>query len=199
MKVTLHNLRLALCAPQVGADPVDHLPLVARSTATHSVALDILVEKFVGVEFGTVTRQVEQPQMIAVLGHPMFHGRRPMHRVAIDNQDRLASDLPHQATEERQEDRGREPLLEHHEQQLPAVGDRRDHVAAKSLARAWYRRRLAASAVTGADLMIAAHSHLIAPVNRSLFGLRLTADGRILVGQPARSADEARQPSPPGN
>jgi len=70
MKVVSHNLWLLLRASQAGSHGADHRLLLLQPLATDRVALDVLVEQFVGIPLGAVARQVEQPKFLRVTGHP---------------------------------------------------------------------------------------------------------------------------------
>jgi hypothetical protein len=108
-----------------------------------------------------------------------------MNRVAINNQEHLPSNLPHQPMQKLHEHLGHESLAEHHEAQLAAVRDRRDHVAPEPFPRAGDHRCLTATPVRPTCRVIAAHTHLITPMNLGLFPLGATANHRILLFQPA--------------
>jgi len=92
--------------------------------------------------------------------------------------------VPKQAPEEPEEDRGSEAAPEHHEGQLPPVGDGRDDVAPEALPRPRDHRGLPLPPVGGAGLVVGAKPHLIAPVDQGPGLLRGPAEGRVLLGQP---------------
>ena len=119
---------------QVAAQAGDHFRLVGRLARAQGVGLDVLVEQYVRVQFRALAGQTDQTQPLCVFLDELLGRRRAMHRVAIDGQVKLAPDLSERAPHELEEHRVLELPLEHHEGQLAAIGDRRDHVAAKALA-----------------------------------------------------------------
>ena len=76
------------------------MAMVSRATATDRVGLDVLVEEFVGIELRAIPRQVENPNLAGLLRQPSFHDGRPVRRMPVDDQERIASDLPNKAREE---------------------------------------------------------------------------------------------------
>ena len=102
MEVALHNLRLFLCASQVTADVRDQLILIGRTPTPDRVALDVLVEEFVGIELGAVPGQEEQPESAGLVRHPSLDGSRPVCRVPVQDQERLPPHLPNHALQEHQ-------------------------------------------------------------------------------------------------
>jgi hypothetical protein len=185
LEVALDVGRAALAALELGPEGPDHLRLVPGPLPAQGVALDVLVQVPIGVQLRAVGRQEEQPDLRGARGQPGPHDLRPVHRVAIHDEEDRGSAVPQQAPEKPEEQRHAEPLLEHHERELAPVRDDGEHVAAEPLPRARDHRGLAAPAIRGARLVIGAEPHLVAPVDRGArrFGGRL--DGRVLFHQPA--------------
>lgn len=85
-----------------------------------------------------------------------------MHRMAIKNQEDLAIALANQAFQKIHEYFGAENSLKDHKIEPPPVGDRRDHIADKALARSRNHGCLATSAICAPHRMLRPQSHLIA-------------------------------------
>ena len=128
-----------------------------------------------GLKVRQITRsRAEHLNLIRVLFQAGDHRLRAVDRMAIDDQENLGLRLPEQTSQELDHDGGSEPLGEDDEGQLPLVRNRRHHVAAKPFPGAGDDGSAPIQAVAGARLMIAAQSHLIAPVDLATlcFGLR---------------------------
>jgi hypothetical protein len=63
-------LWLTLRAPKSRTNVAKHFLLVARTSATVGVALDVVVQEFVGIQVGTVRREEVQPQHLPMLPEP---------------------------------------------------------------------------------------------------------------------------------
>jgi len=61
------------------------------------VGLHVLVQQFIGIQFRTVRRQAENPDLLRVLGQPAAHRSRLVYRVAIHDQKYFPSGLSRQA------------------------------------------------------------------------------------------------------
>lgn len=112
-------------------------------TASIYVALDVVIQEFVRIELGTVTGKEVEGNPAFRPGKPGLAHTRLMHRMAVDDQEHRTSELSLQSGEELSEHPRREAGQEHPEQQLTLVGQGRDLVAAKVLARARDHRGLA--------------------------------------------------------
>src|SRR3990170_1469614 len=179
-----HNIRPALRLPQVAADVFDQFKGVARAPAADGVGFHGVVQILVRVQFWTIVREEVHANALAVQLQPLFHPRRAMHRMTVPNQEQLLWAQANQPLEKPNANRRRETLFENHERHSPAIGHRRAHVAPETTPRAENDRRLSATAVTPAALMIAPQAHLVAPMNLGLFALRLATNGRVRLLQP---------------
>jgi len=94
VEVGLHNGGLPLRAPEVATEIVHHLPFVERPSATQSVGLHVLVEKFIGVQLGTVARQEKHADPGVVLLQPARHGSCLVDRVTIHDEEDPSFHLP---------------------------------------------------------------------------------------------------------
>ena len=184
LKVTSDQRAVGLGRTEVSPDIADHLLSIRRTGSTDRVGLDILIEVFVGVEFGTVARQEVDAQLLAAGLEPAERGLGHMHRMVVDDEEDSAPVLPHESAQEFQEDGHRKTLFEHHELQLPAVGEGRNEIAAEPLARAQNHRRLALRTEGTAGGVVPAQAHFVRPENQSLLPAGQGANGRILAPQP---------------
>src|SRR5882762_11787709 len=163
-KIVLHDRGPRLRNPEVSTNVVHHLLDVDGTHTAQRVRLHILVQQFIGIQFRTVRRQEENPDLLTVLGQPTSHRSRLVHRVTIHNEKYLLPGLPRQAQQPAkkiQEHPRRETLPENHEGQPPPIGDGRDHVAAKALTGTKYHWRLPAPSVGSARLMVRTEPHLV--------------------------------------
>jgi len=61
MKVLSDEMRLALATAEVTPKTPEHLLLVSGTPVTDRVALDVLIEKLIRIQFGAVAWKIEQP------------------------------------------------------------------------------------------------------------------------------------------
>src|SRR5271155_4861663 len=186
-KIALHQFGSSLRDAQVGAHVAHQLVRRCRAGATERVGFHILVEQFIGIQFRAVRRQAEDADLFRVRGQPALHGARLVHRVAIHDEKYLPPTLPRQAQQPAEKiqkyPRG-EPLTKNHEGQPSAIGNRRNHVAAKTLSRAEHHRGLPAASVAASRLMVRTQAHLIQPMNLRPKLPRGGANRGILFRQP---------------
>jgi hypothetical protein len=143
-KVILHRLGPSLRDSKIRANVAHHLLHVHWADTTQCVRLNVLVQQFIRIQFRTVRRQPENPNLCSMLSQPSTHGPRFVYWVAVRNQKHLPPRLPRQsqeATQEIQEHPRGEALTENHEGQPTPIGDRGDHVASETLAGARRQRR----------------------------------------------------------
>ena len=161
LEIAFDQRAVGLGGAQIGADIADHLLAVEGSGAAHGVGFDVLVEAFVGIEFGAVTWQEIDPQRCPMTFAPTDGRPRQRHRMAVEDEEDFPSPiLAQESAQKLQEDRHSEAMLEHHELQMSPVGDGRNEVAAKPLARPQNHRRLAARAERATGGMVAAQPPL---------------------------------------
>ena len=184
VEILLNNRGPSLAAPQVAPDIFDQLSLVLCPASADGVALDVLVQKFVGIQFRAVPRQKKQTDGFLALFDPIKNNSGAMYRVSINNQEYRTFILPDQAAQEIDKHLGVETPLENHKVQISQIANRRNHVAAKTLARNLDDWGLAFDSPSPAHGVVAAQSHFIAPVNSGSCLLGLLLDGWILGLQP---------------
>src|SRR5579872_5568126 len=131
-KVVLPQSGPSLSDVQVGAQVTHHLVDIWRTDAAEGVGLYILVQQLIRIQFRTVRGQAEYPDLFSALGEPAAHRSRLVHRMAIEIQKHPR----------------REALTKNHEGHPPTIGNRRDHVAAKTLPCAEHDRGLPAASIT---------------------------------------------------
>ena len=179
-----HLWGTALGTPQVTPHIAHHLGLGARTPPSQRVGLDILIEQLVRIEVRAVARQEKEANLPPMACQPSFHTPGHMHRMPVHDEKDCASRMTDQSLQEHNKHEDREILVEDHECQLSTVGDRGDHVASEALSRAGDDRCLSAPPVGGTCLMVGAHPHFVAPVNRGFLSLCPGLDGRVLLCQP---------------
>ena len=131
----LHDMGLLLPFMQVRANRALQLPPVSRS-ALGQPQLQIVIEQFIGVQLGRITRQKVQRYSAGLIRDPAPHRRRFMHRMSIHNQhDLLAFAVFHDALQKVNEGRRHKAPFKHLKGQRASVVYRRNHVAAKALTR----------------------------------------------------------------
>jgi len=177
-------LGTALGASQIRSNLLHHFRSVFRTLPTDCVGLDILVKAFVWIQLRTVAWQEKHPDICLMDLEPTLDSSRTMHGMTINDQKHFLSVVPNQASQKPDHDRCCKPFGKNHKRQSPSVRNGRDHVAAKTLARARNHRRLSFGTVTSSGLVIRSHSHFIAPVYLGTLLTRLASDGGVVVFQP---------------
>ena len=74
--------------------------------ATDAVGFDVLPYPLVGVEFGRVSRELEQAQLSMGRSHEVFDCFGPVNRMAVDNEKYRATGVVHQPLAEVDESGG---------------------------------------------------------------------------------------------
>ncbi len=184
LKVALHDVGVPLRAPEIRANRGQHLSLVPGPLAPEGVGLDILVQELVRVQVGTVAGEEEHPDPLPVDLQPALDALRPMDGVAIHDEEEAPAGVAEEAPEEPEVDPLREGLPEHHEGQLPPIGEGGEDVAAEPLPGPGDDRGVALPAVGAPGLVIGAQPHLIPPVDRGSALFRQAPDGGVLRGKP---------------
>lgn len=183
-EISLHLLRLALGAPQVTSHIPDHLRLVAWTPAPNCVGLDILVEQLVRVEIRAVAGKEKEVNLPSVASQPSLDTAGCMNWMLVDNEKDFAPSMTNKTLQEQDKHEYREILVENHECQFSAIGNRRNQVATEALSSSWNDRCFSSSSVGGASLMVGPHPHLVAPVDRCSLSPCVGSDGWILLPQP---------------
>lgn len=171
--------------PQIRPNLLHHLRLIFGTLPPDGIGLDILIEKFVGIQLRAVARQVKQPDAFPIPIYPLFDLPGTMHRMSIDNQEDFLFVLPDQPPQKVDHDRCGKSLVEDHKGQMTSIGDCRDHIAAKPLTGSGNDRCMSLATITASDLMVGTHSHFVAPVDLGTFCAGLSANHRVLLLQPA--------------
>lgn len=184
VEILLNNRGPSLAAPQVTPDIFDQLGLVLCPAPADGVTLDVLIQKFVRIQFRAVPRQKKQANRILSFFDPIKNSSGAMYWVPINNQEYWTFILSDQSAHEINEHFGVEASLENHKIQISKVCNRRNHVAAKTLARNLDDRSIAFDSPSAAHGVIATQSHFITPVNSGTSLLGLLPDGWILGLQP---------------
>ena len=95
---------------------------MVRPPLALGMSLDVVVQVLVRVAFKTVGRQVEQLDLVRVLGYPLLDLVGSMHRMAVHDEKHLVLDRAHQAAQKVQKYLGGETALEHLKAQGAVVG-----------------------------------------------------------------------------
>jgi len=184
VEILLNNRGPSLTAPQVAPDIFDQLGFVLCSASADGVALDVLIQKFVRIQFRAVARQEKQSDGLLSFFDPIKNSSGSMYRVPVNDQEYRGFILSDQTAHEIDKHLGVETSFESHKVQISQVGDRRNHVAAKALARNLDDWRLPFDSPRAAHGVVAAQPHFITPVNSGACLLGLLLDGWILGLQP---------------
>src|SRR5919204_2331716 len=125
---------LVLRASQVRACLSDHFLLIVRALFLGR-AFNILIQIFPGIPIRARGRQWFGLNLPHTFVDPGLNSSPLMHRVAVVNQNHFAYRLAQQSSQELKQYLSREGSSEHHEAQVPLIGNGRDHVTAKPLSR----------------------------------------------------------------
>jgi hypothetical protein len=87
IEVVAHDVGYTLGVGQVESGIGHHLGVGGWSAASEGIGFDILVDKFVGVEFRAVAGQKEEPQACGVFLQPLFDFGAALHGMAVDDDD----------------------------------------------------------------------------------------------------------------
>lgn len=183
-EIASHFVWSVLGTPKEPSDVAYHFPLIPRTLPPYRVGLDVLVEQFVRVELRTVSGQ-EVNSELSVPSYPLYRFLRNMNGVPVDDQKDPARVLPDKTFQEIEKQRRRKSSLEDSEGQCATIGNRRNHVAAKSFPRSGNNRGMSASAVGRASLMIRTYPRFVAPKDRRFFSTSQSANCRVFPFQPA--------------
>jgi hypothetical protein len=94
-----------------------------------------LIEQLVGIEFGAVSRQLNQTQALSLICNGLPDRPGPMHGMAVDNLIDLVCGLFEHSLQEFDKHCIPELSFEKHDAQCPTVSNGRDHVAAEAFSR----------------------------------------------------------------
>src|ERR1035437_4963673 len=104
--------------------------------------------------------------------------------MAVEDQEYFSLCIFNQTFQKRNANIGVEFAIENHKTQSPAIGNRRDHLAGKPLARNSDDWCLPNLAIRSSDLIVGADAHLVAPLNLSLFLSGFAGNSRIFFVEP---------------
>lgn len=126
-------MMLPLSAVTMATQPGHHLRLVGWMPIARDVGLDVLIEQFVMVQHKAVAGQPNRAQALGIFCGERPSRYRPMHGAPVKNQVDFALGVLEHMPHELEERWILELTLKHHESERTTIGDRRDHVAAKTL------------------------------------------------------------------
>src|SRR5690606_31566184 len=184
LKQVANDLGLALAPVQVSTHTGHHFGAIGRAALAQRIGFDILVEQLIGIELRTVAWQANEANLGGIILDEALSMSGAMHWMAVHDQIDLPGRLLEQALHEADEQARIELAVENHEGQMPAIGDRRDHIAAEALTCGAHDRCLPHRSIAGSSDMIAAQAHLITPVNHGSFLLSMASNRRVLLAQP---------------
>src|SRR3990172_6361674 len=123
-------------------------------------------------------------QPLVMSFHPPRNKAGNMHGMLVYDQKDFALGMANQTSKKYHKNGCIESSLKDHEGQLPPIGDRRDHVAAKALARPRNHRGLPTPTPASSGLVVGTHSRLVAPKNRCALPLGSGTDRRVFFLHP---------------
>lgn len=137
---------LFLRASQVRACVLEHFLLIVWPFFLGGT-LDVLIQVFSWIHVGTRGRQRLGVYPIRVFPDPVVDSSPAMHGMPVVDENHFPRRLPQRPSQEFDHHLSGECSGEHHKPQMPLVGNGRDHVTAKPLARTRDDGRLAAAPV----------------------------------------------------
>src|SRR5881397_70236 len=99
------NVGSLLGAPEVPADVSKQFFLICWATTTKRVALDVLIEQFIGIELRTVPGKEVDPDAAVLALEPLLHGCCTMYGMPVEDQEDASLHLPQQPLQEGKEHR----------------------------------------------------------------------------------------------
>ena len=185
MKKATNQSGILLAIAQMRAHLPHQLKAMFGSAPTDGIGLGVVVEELVGIQVRPIGGKKEQLDLALLRRDPFANAAGPMNGVPVDDQKDLPmARLFEQTFEELKEDAQTELPLEDHEREMTPVGNRRDHIAAESLAGSGNHRRLAFGRIRTPRLMIGPQPHLVAPIKQGFLRFRPAMDARIFDFQP---------------
>src|SRR4028119_1515952 len=112
---------------------------------------------------GAVPREVEHLDLRLAPGQPGADLGRAVDRQAVEDEEGLLADVPHQAAEEAERTFCRDRAVQHHPAQLAFVRDGRDQAEVGPLVVDPHLRRAAPGRIAAAAHVIGAQAGLVAP------------------------------------
>ena len=186
MEISLYYLGLPLSAIEISANRFDHFFLAARSVASDRITFNILIQKFIGIQFRTIGRKIDPFDMVGMMFKEPCHYHGFMHWMLINNEiHSLSAAVQYQSLEELYHHRGRKTSFENHKTEFPSVGNSRDHIAAKPFSRARNNRCVTSTTIGSSCGMVGTQPHFVTPVNTGFFTLCAGNQARVFYPQPS--------------
>jgi hypothetical protein len=179
MKIAFDKIGTALSTAKIASDIRNHFLLIMWPMSADGIALDVLSEKLVRVEFRTVRWKIHSTNMIGICLQPSADALCTVYGMIVNDQIHLSLVLSHQALHEIQQHISRKALLEHHKAKLSFIGERGNHIAAKALTSPRNDRSLSTTTKRSSRRMVRAQSHLIPPIHQGMFALCTSVQQRI--------------------
>ena len=173
-----------LRASQVAADIRYQISLINGSSTPDRIALHILVQQLIGVQFWAVRRKEIQMDLLPMDFEPARRLAGLVRRVLVHDQNYLPTYLTQKPFQKPNENPCVEALLKHHETKSPPVGDGGNHVAAEALAGTGNHGRLTPPAPGASRLVVGSQPHLVPPVDLRPVALGPRPNPRIFLPKP---------------
>ena len=173
-----------LRASQVAPDIRYQISLINGSSTPDRIALHILIQQLIGVQFWAVRRKEIQLDLLPMGFEPARRLAGLVRRVFVHDQNYLSTYLTQKPFQKSNEHPCVEALLEHHEAKSPPVGDGGNHIAAEALTCAGNHRRLTPPAPGASRLMVGSQAHLVPPVDLRPVALCPRPNRRIFLPKP---------------
>ena len=124
LKQVTNELRLLLSTMEMATDRGHHLGAIPRPTFPEGIRLDILIEQLVGIELGTIARQLNEPNLGRMCGDERLRDAGAMDGMTIDNEIHFPRTLLVQPPHEVHEHRRAERAVKDAKRELAAIRDR---------------------------------------------------------------------------
>lgn len=159
--------------------------LISRPLSAQSICFHVLIQQLIRIQFWTIARQIKNRERSPILGNPCANPPGSMCRVTVDNQEHFTVVLFHQPTHKTNEYPAVKLGLIHHKRQMASVGDRRDHIASKSLPCPRHNRRLSPFRISSSKSMVRTHPSFVSPEYRRSLGFGTMFYSRVPLFHPA--------------
>ena len=166
MEIFSHHFRPFLLSAKKAAYIFYQFFLIFCSLSAQRIRLHILIQQLIRIQFWTIARQIKNRERSPIFNNPFANPPGSMCRVTVDNQEHFPVVLLHQPTHKINEYPAVKLALVHHKCQMASVGDRRDHIASKSLPRPRYNRRLSTFGIRSSKSMVRTHPGFVSPEYR---------------------------------
>ena len=146
---------------------------------------DVCIEALLRIQFGAVTGQIEEFDLVLPLSDPRLDRLAVMYAQVIEDQKDLLPGILDQRLKELDQPVGIERIVDDHPARLPFVGDRGNH--RQLLPGTAYRegdRGLSCGSVAATTDVGVDQGRFVAPVNLAAFGLGALLDLRVCLIKP---------------